>query len=198
MKEFARGQKSKLQDLTTSTDLTVGLDAQASGSPEFDISCFGVDADGKLSDDRYFVFYNQKQSPENEIEALGARNGEREAFRVNLGTLPQKIQKLVFAITLDGAGTMSQVTRGHLRLMANGSEVARFPFSGGDFTQEKAVIVGEIYKKDVWRFAAVGQGFNGGLSALLEHFGGRRSRARCRRRQHRRHRRLLPRPRRRR
>jgi tellurite resistance protein TerA len=26
--------------------------------------------------------------------------------------------------------------------------------------------------KDVWRFAAVGQGFNGGLSALLKHFGG--------------------------
>lgn len=172
MKEFARGQKSKLQDLTNSTDLTVSLDAQASGSPEFDISCFGVDADGKLSDDRYFVFYNQKQSPESEIEALGAQNGDREAFRVNLSILPPKIHKLVFTITLDGAGTMSQVSRGHLRLLSNGSEVAKFSFSGSDFAQEKAVIVGEIYRKDVWRFAAVGQGFNGGLSALLKHFGG--------------------------
>jgi tellurite resistance protein TerA len=172
MKEFARGQKSKIQDLTTSTDLTVSLDAQASGSPEFDISCFGVDADGKLSDDRYFVFYNQKRSPEGEIEALGAQNGDREAFRVNLSILPQKIQKLVFTITLDGAGTMSQVSRGHLRITTGGSEVARFPFTGADFSQEKAVIVGEIYRKDVWRFAAVGQGFNGGLSALLQHFGG--------------------------
>ncbi len=172
MKEFTRGQKSKIQDLTTSTDLTVSLDAQASGSPEFDISCFGVDADGKLSDDRYFVFYNQKRSPEGEIEALGAQNGDREAFRVNLSILPQKIQKLVFTITLDGAGTMSQVSRGHLRITTGGSEVARFPFTGADFSQEKAVIVGEIYRKDVWRFAAVGQGFNGGLSALLQHFGG--------------------------
>ncbi|MBA4115364.1 MAG: TerD family protein, partial [Rubrobacter sp.] len=172
MREFARGQKSKLSDLTSATELTVSLDVQAAGSPDFDISCFGVDADGKLSDDRYFVFYNQKQSPEGEIEALGAQNGDREAFRVNLAILPQKVQKLVFTVTLDGAGTMSQVSRGHLRLLSNGSEVARFPFTGADFSQEKAVIVGEIYRKDVWRFAAVGQGFNGGLSALLQHFGG--------------------------
>ncbi|MDQ4063413.1 MAG: TerD family protein, partial [Actinomycetota bacterium] len=61
MREFTRGQKSKLQDLTLATDLTVSLDVQAPGSPEFDISCFGVDEQGKLSDDRYFVFYNQKR-----------------------------------------------------------------------------------------------------------------------------------------
>jgi tellurite resistance protein TerA len=30
----------------------------------------------------------------------------------------------------------------------------------------------ELYFKDVWRFAAIGQGFNGGLSALLKNFGG--------------------------
>ena len=172
MKEFTKGQKSKLADLTSATDLTVGLDLQASGSPTFDISCFGVDADGKLSDDRYFVFFNQKASPEGEIRQLGPTNGDAESFEVHLSNLPQGIQKLVFTATMDGAGTMSQVSRGRLRLLSGGSEVARFPFSGSDFSQEKAVIVGEIYRKDVWRFAAVGQGFNGGLSALLEHFGG--------------------------
>ncbi len=171
-KNFVRGQKSKLSDLTPSQEIVVGLDAQAPGSPVFDVSCFGVDANGKLSDDRYFVFYNQKQSPEGEIEALGGRDGDRETFRVNLSHLPPTVRQLVFAITMDGAGTMSQVSSGHLRLLSGGSEIARFPFSGGDFAQEKAIVVGEIYHKDVWRFAAVGQGFDGGLSALLEHFGG--------------------------
>ncbi len=169
---FARGQKSKLVDLTPSTDLTVGLDLQGSGSPTFDISCFGVDEAGKLSDDRYFVFFNQKESPGGEIRQLGPRNGDTETFEVHLSHLPSRIQKLVFTATLDGAGTMSQVARGHIRILSNGSEVARFPFSGSDFAQEKAVMVGEIYRKGEWRFAAVGQGFNGGLSALLEHFGG--------------------------
>jgi tellurite resistance protein TerA len=49
----------------------------------------------------------------------------------------------------------------------------RFPWSGADFGDEKAVIVAELYRRDgTWRFGAVGQGFNGGLSALLAHFGG--------------------------
>ncbi len=169
---FVRGQKSKLSDLTPSEDLVVGVGVEAPGSPGFDVSCFGVDENDKLSDDRYFVFYNQKESPGGEISALGARDGDGEAFRVNLSRLPQKIQKLVFTITLDGTGTMSQVSRGHLRITAGGTEVARFPFSGADFGEEKAIIAGEIYRKGVWRFAAVGQGFNGGLSALLKHFGG--------------------------
>ena len=33
-------------------------------------------------------------------------------------------------------------------------------------------MVAEIYLKDVWRVAAVGQGFAGGLDAVLKHFGG--------------------------
>jgi tellurite resistance protein TerA len=55
----------------------------------------------------------------------------------------------------------------------NLGDAVKFAWSGADFENEKAVIVGEIYRKDgVWRFGAVGQGFAGGLSALLAHFGG--------------------------
>ena len=98
---FAKGQKAKLADLTPATDLVVGIDVQAPGSPVFDISCFGLDAENRLSDDRYFVFYNQTRSPEGEIRLLGASGGEGGAFGVDLARLPQKIQRLVFAITLD-------------------------------------------------------------------------------------------------
>ncbi|HXG68759.1 MAG TPA: VWA domain-containing protein [Blastocatellia bacterium] len=172
MRELTRGQKVKLADLTPSLNLVVGLDIAAAGSPVFDISCFGVDAADRLSDDRYFIFYNQKTSPENALVMLGPQPPDREAFQIDLSRLPQTIRKLVFTITIDGVGTMAQVSRGHLRLLAGGAEVARFTFTGGDFSQEKAIIAGELYYKDMWRFAAVGQGFNGGLSALLKHFGG--------------------------
>ncbi len=38
---------------------------------------------------------------------------------------------------------------------------------------EQALMLGEFYRKDGdWRFMEVGQGFNGGLEALVRHFGG--------------------------
>ncbi|MGH9157362.1 MAG: TerD family protein, partial [Acidimicrobiales bacterium] len=175
MPTFTRGQKSKLADLTSVTDLTVGIGLTGSGSEVYDISCFGVDADGKLSDDRYFVFYNQPSAPDDTVRALGARDGDREAFQVALGRLPSSVKKLAFTVTLDGTGSMSSLRQGHLRVLAGGTEIVRFAFSGSDFRAERAIIVAEIYHKDVWRFAAVGQGFNGGLSALLTHFGGEES-----------------------
>ncbi|MDR2141107.1 MAG: TerD family protein, partial [Deltaproteobacteria bacterium] len=44
--------------------------------------------------------------------------------------------------------------------------------TGADFAGEKALIAIEIYRKDEWRLAAVASGFNGGLAALLQHYGG--------------------------
>ncbi|WP_394651787.1 VWA domain-containing protein, partial [uncultured Acinetobacter sp.] len=39
--------------------------------------------------------------------------------------------------------------------------------------QERATMLIEIYLKDgIWRLAAIGQGFNAGLAALIQHFGG--------------------------
>jgi tellurite resistance protein TerA len=171
MRSFQKGEKAKLADLTAAQDVSVGIQLQATGG-DVDISCFGVDASGKLSDDRYFIFYNQKTSPEGAISALGANAHDREAFAVRLAALPASITRLVFTATLDGSATMASVSQGYLRLADSTQEVARYSFTASDFGSEKAVILGELYRKDVWRFAAVGQGFNGGLSALLAHFGG--------------------------
>ncbi|GGY02882.1 TerD family protein [Streptomyces tanashiensis] len=170
-REFQRGHKAKISDLTAGTDLYVGVQIAAPGLT-FDISCFGLDADERLSDDRYFVFFNQPKSPEESIQLLGAQSGDTESFRVTLDRIPANIHKLSFTATIDGAGQMSQVGPGHLRIVAGGEEVARYAFTGAEFSTERAVMLGDFYLKDVWRFAAVGQGFDGGLEALLRNFGG--------------------------
>ncbi|MFE1291539.1 TerD family protein [Streptomyces sp. NPDC058751] len=170
-REFQRGHKAKISDLTAGTDLYVGVQITGPGLT-FDISCFGLDADERLSDDRYFVFFNQPKSPEESIQLLGAQSGDTESFRVTLDRIPPKIQKLSFTATIDGAGQMSQIAPGYLRVVAGGEEVARYAFSGAEFSTERAVMLGDFYLKDVWRFAAVGQGFDGGLDALLKNFGG--------------------------
>ncbi|EKX62530.1 stress protein [Streptomyces ipomoeae] len=170
-REFQRGHKAKISDLTAGTDLYVGVQIAAPGLT-FDISCFGLDADERLSDDRYFVFFNQPKTPEESIQLLGAQAGDTESFRVTLDKIPPQIHKLSFTATIDGNGQMSQISPGYIRIVAGGEEVARYPFDGSEFTTERAVMLGDFYLKDVWRFAAVGQGFDGGLDALLKNFGG--------------------------
>ncbi|MFF7953476.1 TerD family protein [Streptomyces griseorubiginosus] len=170
-REFQRGHKAKISDLTAGTDLYVGVQISGPGL-SFDISCFGLDADERLSDDRYFIFFNQPKSPEDSIQLLGAQSGDTESFRVTLDQIPSQIQKLSFTATIDGDGQMSQIAPGYLRIVAGGEEVARYSFDGSEFSTERALMVGDLYLKDVWRFAAVGQGFDGGLEALLKNFGG--------------------------
>ncbi|MDY0965190.1 TerD family protein [Massilia sp. CFBP9026] len=164
--QFGRGQKGKLADLGTGNVFNVDVEIAANGA-SVDVSCFGLDANDKLSDDRYMVFYNQLASPEGAVRLdLG---GGRARFAINLDGLPASIAKLVFVAAIDGAATMRTLGASSLSL---GSAV-RFPWSGADFGDEKALIVAEIYRRDgLWRFGAVGQGFNGGLSALLANFGG--------------------------
>ncbi|GAA1300336.1 hypothetical protein GCM10009647_015640 [Streptomyces sanglieri] len=170
-REFQRGHKAKISDLTPGTDLYVGVQIAGQGLT-FDISCFGLDVNEQLSDDRYFIFFNQPKSPEESIQLLGAQAGDTESFRVTLDRIPANIHKLSFTATVDGAGQMSQVGPGYIRIVAGGEEVVRYAFNGSEFTTERAVMLGDFYLKDVWRFAAVGQGFDGGLDALLKNFGG--------------------------
>ncbi|MGW6709878.1 TerD family protein [Streptomyces sp. NPDC054956] len=170
-REFQRGHKAKISDLTAGTDLYVGVQIAGPGLA-IDISCFGLDANEQLSDDRYFVFFNQPKSPEESIQLLGAQAGDAESFRVTLDRIPANIHKLSFAASIDGAGQMSQIGPGWIRIVAGGEEVVRYTFTGSEFSTERALMIGDFYLKDVWRFAAVGQGFDGGLAALLKNFGG--------------------------
>jgi len=171
MNTFARGQKGKLADLGLGTRFPVEVDINASGTA-VDVSCFGLDSADKLSDDRYMVFYNQLASPGDAVRL--ALSGSRASFDVNLDALPASIAKLVFVAAIDGSQTMRALGASALTV----GSALRFPWSGSDFGDEKAVIVAELYRRDgQWRFGAVGQGFNGGLSALLAHFGGTETKA---------------------
>lgn len=135
-----------------------------------DLCCFGLDVSGKLADDRYFIFFNQKSSPEGALATRGAQN---EVFSVNLNRLPDTVRRLVFTVSVDGTGNVRDLGASRFELRAaDGRITAQFPFSGADLEEVQARMVAEIYFKDVWRLSAVNQGFAGGLSALLKHFGG--------------------------
>ena len=169
MENLIKGQRLALSGLVTGNVVQLGL---ASAGVPLDFACFGLDAAGKLSDDRYMTFFNQPRTPCGGVEA-SAPAGDLAGFSCQLERLPASIERLVITAAIDGAATMAQLGSGYLRLLDGGRELARFAFAGVDFVQEKAVMLGEFYRKDGgWRFMAVGQGFNGGLDALVAHFGG--------------------------
>jgi stress response protein SCP2 len=136
-----------------------------------DFSCFGLNAQGKLLCDDYMVFFNQLSTPCGGISLSIDTNTV--IFTCDLNRLPITIDSLSFTAAIDGVQTMSQMQGGALRFLQHHQEIAQFTFSSNDFHHEKALMLGDIYRKNgEWRFHAVGQGFNGGLSALLAYFGG--------------------------
>ena len=167
---LVRGQRVRLAEVLPGDPpppFEAVLTLSASPGVTLDLCCFGLDEAGRLSDDRYFVFYNQKSSPE------GGLSVQDNVFRVDLNRLPAAVRRLAFVATIDGVGTVRALGPSHFELRAAaGSVAARYEFSGGDLEEVKALMIADVYFKDGWRLAAVGQGFAGGLSELLRHFGG--------------------------
>ena len=167
MKQLSRGERLPLAQYAPDGAVQAGLAVQGL---TLDFACFGLDAGGKLADDRYMTFFNQPESPCGGVRT-GTVGGDT-GFLFQLGRLPASVERVTITASIDGGGTMSQLQSGALRLIGAQGEFARFDFSGRDFAAEQAVMLGELYRKDgLWRFMAVGQGFNGGLAALVKHFG---------------------------
>ena len=163
MTEMIRGFRGKIPGNKIAVDMSI------TGNAVYDFSCFGVDYDDKLSDDRYMVFYNQTESPNGEIKYEPYDGGAR--FSVDLSSLPLTIAKLVFTASIDGNGTMGEISS-HTLTLETENDSMTMNLSGSDFHNERAIISIEIYRKDCWRVNAIASGFNGGLSDLLKNYGG--------------------------
>lgn len=169
MRQVSRGERLPLASYAPTGEVKVGL---AAGGLALDFACFGLDAGGRLADERYMTFFNQPESPCGGIKVEPVA-GDSDGFLLRLARLPAEVQRVVVTASVDGSGAMSQLRTGYLRLVGQEGEFARFGFAGQDFAAEQVVMLGEFYRRDgQWRFMAVGQGFNGGLSVLVRHFGG--------------------------
>ena len=166
---MVRGWKDKLEKYVDLNE-NIFVDMKIRGNAEYDFCCFGVDSEGKLSDDRYMVFYNQKTTPQKEVSITELPDGVR--YTLKLSAIPAYINKLVFTVSIDGTQTMGEMECFITKVYQQEAQSLELSLTGGDFAKEKAVIAIEIYRKDVWRIGCVAGGFDGGLSALLAHFGG--------------------------
>jgi len=153
------GTRLPLHALGLGTTLRVQVDCDLDGT---DVCAFGL-TDGTLADDRFMVFFNQPSSPEG---AIRINPGTQRSFNLDLGRLDSKITEIVFTATHDASPLASA---GTLRVQLGEHLFDALPA----LKQERAVMLIRLYRRnDEWRVGANGQGFDGGLSALVHHFGG--------------------------
>lgn len=170
MLQMVAGQKAKFTDLgiTPQFSLTADITSQ---SAVVDVACFGLDAQQKLVNDDYMTFYNQPVTPCGAVrwQAMGTQ----QRFDIDLNKLPNTVDYLVITATIEGQQTMQELGASQVWLEQAGQRLAAYPFSGSAFASERAVMLLQVYRKQgIWRINAIGQGFNGGLAALVTHFGG--------------------------
>jgi len=162
-----QGQRTPLSDFTPALQFELHCQLPMPGELP-DLSLFGLNEQRQLQDDRYFVFYNQPHSPEG---AFRVDQGQAQVS-VDLTRVPLDIHRLLLAATHDST-SFQHLGSGRVMLKAGGSTVLDFPVDGTMFSEERALMLLEFYRhQGSWRLAAIGQGFKGGLQALLEHFGG--------------------------
>jgi len=168
----------------TAAVVGLGWDARTTSGSAFDLdaSALLVNSVGKVLSDEHFVFFNNLTSPDGSVEHTGDNltgqgDGDDEAIRVALATVPAEVDKIVFAVSIYDAEarrqSFGQVRNAFIRVVNadDGVELARYDLSE-DASTETAMIFGEVYRRGPeWKFRAVGQGYVSGLAGIATEFG---------------------------
>lgn len=183
--ELTKGERFNLSKETPDfSKIAIALGWQVSQTAQncdIDASVFMLGADGRIPDEKYFVFYNNLTSPDGAVRHSGdSRNGQidgdDETVYLDLSKINSAIQEIVFVVTIhegqEKNQSFSQVTNAFIRLYNSetGSQIFRYDLNQ-KFSQETALEFGRLYKKNgEWRFQAVGQGYNAGLQSFVDKY----------------------------
>ncbi|MDG9720147.1 TerD family protein [Streptomyces sp. DH24] len=162
----------------------LGWDVRTTTGTDYDLdaSALLVNESGKVLSDRHFVFFNNLKSPDGSVEHTGDNltgegEGDDEAIKVDLTTVPADVTRIVFPVSIHDAEnrghSFGQVRNAYIRVVnqAGGAELARYDLSE-DAATETAMVFGELYRNGAeWKFRAVGQGYASGLAGIAADFG---------------------------
>lgn len=184
-------QKGQKVDLTKTNPglkkVLVGLGWDTNkydGGKDFDLdaSAFLLGANGKVTSDTDFIFYNNPKSSDGSVvhtgdNRTGEGEGDDEQLTVELASVPAQVEKVSFCITIHDAAARAQnfgqVSNAFVRIVneETNEELIRYDL-GEDFSVETAIVVAELYRNaGEWKFSAVGSGYQNGLEGLVRDFG---------------------------
>lgn len=161
----------------------LGWQANQANGPEYDLdaSAFLMGSNDKLPADEFFVFYNNKVSPDGAVassgdDTTGGGDSDNETLTIDLPKVDARVSQIVVVVSIHDAvnrrQNFGQVRNSYVRLydLVSGSEIARYELDE-DFSVETAVELGRLYRRDgAWRFEAVGRGYRGGLQELVDRY----------------------------
>lgn len=162
----------------------LGWDVNASDiGTDFDLdaSVFMLGANAKIPSEKFFVFYNNLESPDGAVMSsgdsrTGQGSGDDETIRINLKKVESSIQELVFIVSIFQAETrrqnFGQVINSFIRIYdeETQTEVARYELEE-DFSRETSLEMGRLFRVgNEWQFKAIGQGSNSSLEDYVAQY----------------------------
>jgi tellurium resistance protein TerD len=185
---LSKGQRidlTKTNPGLTKAVIGLGWDTNRySGGQDFDLdaSAFLTDANGRVTQDLDFIFYNNLVHASGGVEHTGDNrtgegDGDDEQIRIEFKKVPAHVHRIAISVTIHDADSRNQnfgqVSNAFARLFdeETNREILRFDL-GEDFSVETAVVICELYRHNgEWKFNAIGSGFSGGLAALCRNYG---------------------------
>jgi len=164
---FERGQRVKLSALSNAQQLNITITTTNPLNKIYSVHCLGIDTQDVCQKENW-VFSGRITSA-NQAVTMVYHGYNKKNINLNLKLLAPTIARIIFVVSIDGIGLISQLGSISLYLQEEDKVLASFNLLSTDFNQERAFIAAEIYLKDEWRFMTQGHGFNDGLSALLDY-----------------------------
>ncbi|WP_327218279.1 TerD family protein [Streptomyces cyaneofuscatus] len=138
---------------------------------DIDVVAFVLDEDEQVTFDEDFVFYGAPENPAGTVRLLTDGPAEQ-TIAVDLASLPSGSRKVAVAAAIDGEATFGDI--GAVQVTAvpgtGAAPLARATLDAA--TTERTLLLAEFYRRGpVWRFRAVGQGYDDGLANLARGYG---------------------------
>lgn len=176
-----KGQRESINAQKFTIGLGWDTNASSTGAAfDLDASVFMLGSNSKLVADEYFVFYNNKTSPDGAVTHTGDNltgdgEGDDESILVDLSKINPAVQEICVVVTIhdatDRKQNFGQVRNSFIRVVDQSNNVLVKYDLDEDFSIETAIEFGRIYKKDgQWKFEAVGAGMKGGLEDYLNKY----------------------------
>lgn len=178
---LTKGGNTRIEDLigTPAPRISISVETWADNSQDAvtDVSVLVLQGDGNVESNDDFVFYNQPVARGGAVELITDAPETAARINIDLDALPASVDRIVIAASIDpdseSATTFGDVAGARMLVgVADDMESPVLTSELDGFTCERALVFGEVYRRgDEWKIRSVGQGYDGGLAALITQHG---------------------------